>query len=85
MARIVQMTLDEDLVKAVDAEAKRLGTTRSGFTREALREALLRIRIRAEEERHRRGYERNPPRPGELAVAESDLSWGDTPSSGGDE
>ena len=36
--RTVQMTLDEDLVKAVDKASKRLGTTRSEFTRRALRE-----------------------------------------------
>ena len=29
--KTVQMTLDEELVEAVDEAAKRLGTTRSGF------------------------------------------------------
>jgi len=38
------MTLDENLVKAVDNAAKKLGTTRSGFTREALRSALKEVR-----------------------------------------
>ncbi len=38
--RIVQMTLDEDLVNAVDRVSKRLRTSRSAFTRKALREAL---------------------------------------------
>jgi hypothetical protein len=30
--KTVQMTLDEQLVKAVDSAARKLGTTRSGFT-----------------------------------------------------
>jgi hypothetical protein len=33
--KTVQMTLDEQLVKAVDSAAKKLGKTRSGFTRES--------------------------------------------------
>ena len=38
--KTIQMTLDEDLVKAVDRVSKELNTTRSAFTRKALREAL---------------------------------------------
>ena len=38
--RTVQLTLDEELVAAVNKPAARLGTTRSGFTRQALRQAL---------------------------------------------
>ena len=43
---IARRTLDEELVQAVDEAAKRLGTTRSGFTRKALRQALTRLRER---------------------------------------
>jgi metal-responsive CopG/Arc/MetJ family transcriptional regulator len=43
--KTVQMTLDEQLVKAVDRAARKLGTTRSGFTREALRSALKEVRV----------------------------------------
>jgi len=42
--KTVQMTLDEDLVEAVDEAVKRLGTTRSAFARDALRQALARLR-----------------------------------------
>ena len=35
--KTVQITLNENLVKAVDSAAKKLGTTRSIFAREALR------------------------------------------------
>ena len=41
----VQMTLDENLVKAVDRISKQLHTNRSAFTRKALREALDRLSL----------------------------------------
>ena len=53
--RTVQMTLDEDLVSAVDKAARQLGTTRSAFAREALRDALRRVRVAELEKRHREG------------------------------
>ena len=56
------MTLDEDLVEAVDRAAKTVGKSRSAFTRDALREALARLRARVLEERHRAGYTRLPVR-----------------------
>ena len=75
--RTVQMTIDEDLVAAVDREARQLGTTRSAFTRDALRAALLKRRAKGLEDRHRRGYEKSPVRHGEFDMAESEQSWGD--------
>jgi metal-responsive CopG/Arc/MetJ family transcriptional regulator len=75
--RTVQMTLDEDLVRAVDRLAKRLRTTRSALTREALRDALRRHAAQQLEERHRRGYERRPVEEGEFSVWEDVQAWGD--------
>ena len=75
--RTVQMTLDEDLLASVDKVVKKLKTTRSGFTRKALREALDRLTIAELEERHRRGYERKPVRKGEFDVWENEQVWGD--------
>ena len=43
--KTVQMTLDEQLLRAVDSAARKLGTARSGFTREALRSALKEVRV----------------------------------------
>ena len=48
--KTVQMTLDDDLVREVDRLSRKLGTTRSAFARDALREALRR-RAEAELER----------------------------------
>ena len=75
--RTIQMTLDEELVKAVDEAAKRLGTTRSAFTRKALRSALKALAARGLERRHRRGYDARPVKRGEFSVWEKEQQWGD--------
>ncbi len=75
--KTVQMTLDESLVKAVDSAAKKLGTTRSAFTREALRAALKEVRVMEQESRQRAGYRRKPVRRGEFDDWESEQVWGD--------
>lgn len=75
--KTVQMTLDENLVKAVDSAAKKLGTTRSAFTREALRTALKEARVRDLESKHRKGYKRKPVKHGEFSDWESEQVWGD--------
>ena len=75
--RIVQMTLDDDLVKAVDRVSKELRTNRSAFTRIALREALARHSLEQLERKHRRGYEKHPVVAEEFTVWESEQDWGD--------
>jgi len=74
--RTVQLTLDEDLVEAVDKVAAELGTSRSGFTREALWAALARARERALEQKHRDGYRRKPAKRGEFSLWENEQAWG---------
>ena len=75
--RTVQMTLDDDLVRAVDRVSKQLRTNRSAFTRKALRDALARHNLEQLERRHRRGYERQPVAVDEFSVWESEQAWGD--------
>jgi len=75
--KTVQMTLDEDLVRAVDQVSKRLKTTRSAFTRQALRDALARHAVAELEEKHRRGYENYPVAKEEFGDWATDLAWGD--------
>jgi metal-responsive CopG/Arc/MetJ family transcriptional regulator len=65
--RSVHVTLDPELVAAVDEAASKLGTTRSAFAREALRAALRRIQENSLEERQRNGYRRLPVRRGEFS------------------
>lgn len=71
------MTLEDELVRAVDRAVRRLGTTRSAFTREALRDALRRIRVRELERKHAQGYARRPVRRGEFTGWQSEQVWGD--------
>ncbi len=73
--KTVQMTLDENLIASVDKMAKRLGTTRSGFTRQALKVALREIRMSELERRHREGYKRKPVKPGEFGDWETEQVW----------
>ena len=75
--KTVQMTLEEDLVRKVDREARRLGTTRSAFTRKALRDALGRLAQLELEKRHRSGYAAKPVRPGEFDAWDEEQVWPD--------
>jgi len=75
--RTIQMTLDDDLVKKVDAIANELQTTRSAFTRDALREAVQQYNIRCRELKHRQGYADNPINKEEFSVWENEQNWGD--------
>lgn len=75
--RTIQMTLDDDLVKAVDRVSKQLKTTRSAFTRKALREALSRYSLEQLEQKHRQGYEQHPVSNDEFSVWETEQAWGD--------
>ena len=75
--RTIQMTLDDDLVKNVDIIANELNTTRSAFTRDALREAVRQYNIRRLELKHRQGYADHPVNQEEFNVWEDEQNWGD--------
>lgn len=75
--RTIQMTLDDDLVKAVDRVSRELHTSRSAFTRKALQDALDRHKIEQLELKHRLGYKRNPVASDEFSVWETEQAWGD--------
>ena len=69
------MTLDPELVARVDKAARRLGVSRSAFTRKALNESLNRLVQQELEERHRDGYRRRPVRRGEFDAWETEQVW----------
>ena len=75
--KTIQMTLDENLVKAVDRVSKQLKTNRSAFTRKALREALARYSHEQLERKHREGYARHPVSADEFSVWEAEQAWGE--------
>ena len=75
--KTIQMTIDEELLSAVDRVTTDLGTTRSAFIRSALQLALRQHEVRALEERHAAGYARQPVAAGEFDVWQGEQAWGD--------
>ena len=75
--KTIQMTLDDELVNAVDKIVKRLKTNRSAFARHALREAIAKENINRLEVKHKRGYQNKPVNKTEFSVWESEQEWGD--------
>jgi metal-responsive CopG/Arc/MetJ family transcriptional regulator len=71
------MTLDDDLVRDVDRLVKKLHTSRSAFTREALKDALEKHQILELEKRHRQGYLKHPPRDDEFTAWVAEQEWGE--------
>lgn len=75
--KVVQMTLDEELVTQIDQVVKHLGTTRSAFAREALRTAIERIWEQEQEQRHKAGYSKYPVKEDEFSIWEDEQVWVD--------
>ena len=73
--RTVQLTLEDDLVTAVDQAASQRRQSRSAFTRDALRAALAKLEAQALEQQHREGYLHQPVRPGEFSDFEDEQVW----------
>ena len=75
--RTIQMTLDDELVERVDEIVREQKTTRSAFTRKALRDAIKRARMQALEGKHRQGYALHPVNRKEFSIWEEEQAWGD--------
>jgi metal-responsive CopG/Arc/MetJ family transcriptional regulator len=73
--KTIQMTLDEALLHTVDKVVQKLGTTRSSFTREALRAAIKKSRVQELEQKHREGYSRKPVKKHEFSDWENEQVW----------
>lgn len=73
--RTIQMTLDENLIDEVDKEVKKLGTTRSAFTREALKKTLDYYHELELEKKQINGYKNNPVKPEEFDNWEKEQVW----------
>ena len=72
---IVQIVLDKKLLHAADQAAKRTRRNRSALVRDALREHLRRLELRASEERDRQGYSRHSQSDAEARGWESEATW----------
>ena len=71
---IVQIVLDKKLLHDADQAAKRTRRNRSALVRDALREHLRRLEMRASEERDRQGYSRSQA-DAEALSWESEATW----------
>ena len=71
----VQIVLDKKLLQATDLAARRTKRNRSALVREALREHLRRLEVRASEERDRAGYAKRPQVQDEAHLWEAEAAW----------
>ena len=72
---IIQIVIDKKLLHATDQAARRMGRNRSALVREALREHLRKLEIRAKEQRDREGYSKKPHEPDESLLWEAEAEW----------
>jgi metal-responsive CopG/Arc/MetJ family transcriptional regulator len=71
----IQIVLDKRLLHATDQAARRTKRNRSALVRDALREHLRRLEVRAKEDRDREGYARQPHTRDEALVWEAEAAW----------
>lgn len=77
MRKTISITLDENMLQAVDMMTKTLNITRSAFLQYALQLALQRQQTKELEEQHRQGYLTYPVSAGEFSDWEDEQEWGD--------
>jgi metal-responsive CopG/Arc/MetJ family transcriptional regulator len=71
----IQIVLDKELLRATDQAARRMKRNRSALVRDALREHLRRLEIRAKEKRDRQGFSMRPQTAEESLVWEAEAAW----------
>ena len=71
----IQIVLEKELLQAADRAARRTKRNRSALIREALREHLWRLEVRAREERDRSGYSKRPQVQDESHLWEAEAAW----------
>lgn len=71
----IQIVLDKRLLQATDQAARRTKRNRSALVRDALREHLRRLEVRAKEGCDREGYLRQPHAPDESLIWEAEAEW----------
>ena len=78
----VRIVIDSALLRAADKAAGRTKQSRSELVRDALREHLRRIEIRAKEEREGEAYRKQPQTADEMNAWEGAAAWPAFHSSG---
>jgi metal-responsive CopG/Arc/MetJ family transcriptional regulator len=72
-----KIVLDKELLQAVDRAARLAKRSRSALVRDALREHLRRLEVRAMEEREREAYRRQPQDVEEVRLWMGEAAWPD--------
>ena len=72
---IIQVVLDTKLLQATDRAALRTKRNLSALIRDALREHLRSLEIRALEERDSKGYAKQPRAQDESLIWEAEAAW----------
>ena len=75
--KTIAITLDDEIVQAVDTMTKNLNTSWSAFAQYALQLALQREHIKELEKQHRQGYLKHPVQNDEFNDWEDEQVWGD--------
>jgi metal-responsive CopG/Arc/MetJ family transcriptional regulator len=73
----IQVVLDKQLLQAADKAARKMKANRSALVRDALREHLRRLEIRAKEDHEREAYRKHPQDRNEARIWESVAAWPD--------
>jgi len=73
----IQVVLDQQLLHATDKAARRIKANRSALIRDALREHLRRLEIRAKENRDREAYIEQPQDENEARLWTTVAMWPD--------
>jgi len=76
MRKTISITLDDDVLQALDMMTKTLNITRSAFLQYALQLALQRQQTKELEEQHRQGYLTHPVSADEFCDWEDEQEWG---------
>jgi metal-responsive CopG/Arc/MetJ family transcriptional regulator len=71
----IQIVLDKKLLQATDQAARRTKRNRSALVRDALREHLRKLEVRAMEGRDREGYSKQPQARDDSPVWEAEAAW----------
>jgi metal-responsive CopG/Arc/MetJ family transcriptional regulator len=71
----IQIVIDKELLLAADRAARRTKRNRSALMRDALREHLQRMELRAKEEREREAYRKQPQTKEEIHFWDGETVW----------
>ena len=75
--KTISVTVDDEILQAVDTLTKMSGMPFSAFIEYALRLALQQHRIKELEEKHKQGYLKKPVEEGEFSEWEDEQVWVD--------